>query len=175
MKYTLVFTLNHTHILQLWLTSANWVTGKRGRRNSVGSLDSTMEVSLSEAEVCIFSFSPHIQSTRMPAWNSHETLRHLACVLTPYHRHMYVHRVWPCVVCGMLNGYYYWGDESILSVIETACEDLKPPRALYKIAFYSGTSRLDNISFTLNEICMNLWYKRWEWHVDLLFYGFDVR
>uniref|UniRef100_A0A8C1Q1G2 IQ motif and Sec7 domain ArfGEF 2b n=1 Tax=Cyprinus carpio TaxID=7962 RepID=A0A8C1Q1G2_CYPCA len=33
-------------------------SGKRGRRNSVGSLDSTMEVSLSEAEVCIFSFSP---------------------------------------------------------------------------------------------------------------------
>uniref|UniRef100_A0A3B4BMC8 IQ motif and Sec7 domain ArfGEF 2b n=1 Tax=Pygocentrus nattereri TaxID=42514 RepID=A0A3B4BMC8_PYGNA len=33
-------------------------SGKRGRRNSVGSLDSTMEVSLSGAEVCIFSFRP---------------------------------------------------------------------------------------------------------------------
>lgn len=87
-----LYTQSHTHTAVV-LTSANWVTGKRGRRNSVGSLDSTMEVSLSEAEVCIFSFSPHIQSTRMPAWNSHETLRHLACVLTPYHRHMYVHRV----------------------------------------------------------------------------------
>ena len=28
------------------LTLSDWVTGKRGRRNSVGSLDSTIEVSL---------------------------------------------------------------------------------------------------------------------------------
>ncbi|XP_066499417.1 IQ motif and SEC7 domain-containing protein 1 isoform X3 [Hoplias malabaricus] len=43
-------------------------SGKRGRRNSVGSLDSTMEVSLSGAEVCIFSFRPkiHHQSGHHP-------------------------------------------------------------------------------------------------------------
>lgn len=30
----------------LTLPHSDWVTGKRGRRNSVGSLDSTIEVSL---------------------------------------------------------------------------------------------------------------------------------
>uniref|UniRef100_A0A8B9JP49 IQ motif and Sec7 domain ArfGEF 2b n=1 Tax=Astyanax mexicanus TaxID=7994 RepID=A0A8B9JP49_ASTMX len=57
-------------------------SGKRGRRNSVGSLDSTMEVSLSGAEVCIFSFRPktHHQSDHHPT--------HLACLPgehLPYH------------------------------------------------------------------------------------------
>lgn len=33
----------------LTLHHSDWVTGKRGRRNSVGSLDSTIEVSLSGA------------------------------------------------------------------------------------------------------------------------------
>lgn len=35
--------------VEFWWACSDWVTGKRGRRNSVGSLDSTIEVSLAGA------------------------------------------------------------------------------------------------------------------------------
>lgn len=73
----------------------SWLdAGKRGRRNSVGSLDSTMEVSLSGAEVCIFSFrpkknpslkwpphSPRMSALRTPPWKKKKTCG--SCVSIP--------------------------------------------------------------------------------------------
>uniref|UniRef100_A0A8C1AFR5 IQ motif and Sec7 domain ArfGEF 2b n=1 Tax=Cyprinus carpio carpio TaxID=630221 RepID=A0A8C1AFR5_CYPCA len=60
-------------------------SGKRGRRNSVGSLDSTMEVSLSEAEVCIFSFSPKTEPPAcLPGIPTQNTAPSCMC---PKHKH----------------------------------------------------------------------------------------
>lgn len=52
----------------LTLLHSDWVTGKRGRRNSVGSLDSTIEVSLVG---CGCMTSPHTMAACLPPCSLH--------------------------------------------------------------------------------------------------------